>query len=248
MMNMKIAVITGGATGIGCATVNTFILHGFKVYVLDIIPYEGKSGSVENIKCDVTDISAINKAIEKIIAQDKKIDVLISNAGVHLSANIENTSEEDYNRVLDVNFKGSFFLLKAVLPHMRKQNSGAIVLVGSDQCTVGKPNSAIYGATKAAIGQLTKSTALDYAKYGIRVNCVATGTIDTPLYRNAIEKYSKKSGISIEKIEEEEAMLQPLGRVGNASEVADLIYFLCSNAAGFMTGGLYPIDGGYTAR
>ena len=132
---------------------------------------------------------------------------------------------------------------------MRKNKRGAIVLVSSEQALVGKKNSAIYGATKAAIAQLAKSTALDYAKYGIRVNCVCPGTIDTPLYQKAINNYAKKTGLSLHDIEQDEADQQPLGRVGQAQEVAELIYFLsCNDKAGFITGSIHLIDGGYTAQ
>jgi NAD(P)-dependent dehydrogenase (short-subunit alcohol dehydrogenase family) len=242
----KIAVITGGSKGIGRETTLLFARNNYKVFVLDIEKPAYHDDNIFYMNCDVTNIQEIDSTIATVIEKVSYIDVLVNNAGVHLSANIENTSEEDYDRVMDINFKGCFFILKVVLPYMRERKKGTIVLLGSDQSFVGKPNNAIYGATKGAIAQLTKSTALDYAKYNIRVNCVCAGTIDTPLYRNAIEEYSKKSGIALAEIEGKEAALQPLARIGKPEEVAELVYFLCSDKADFITGGLFPIDGGYT--
>lgn len=244
----KVAIISGASNGIGRATAELFAQNSYKVYALDIKKPEYKNENIHYIPCDIANIQSINESIEKVINLENRIDVLVSNAGVHLSATIENTTEEDYNRIININLKGSFFILKAVLPHMRKQRKGKIILVGSDQSFIGKRNSAIYGLTKAAIAQLAKSTALDYAQYGIQVNCVCPGTIDTPLYRNAIKKYSDKTGIALSAIEKEENALQPIGRVGKPEEVANLIYFLIGEKTDFITGGLFPIDGGYTTQ
>jgi NAD(P)-dependent dehydrogenase (short-subunit alcohol dehydrogenase family) len=244
----KIAVISGASNGIGRATAELFAKNKYKVYSLDIEKPVYKNDCIHYLSCDIANIQSINKSVQEIIALEKHIDVLVSNAGVHLSANIENTTEEDYNRVININLTGTFFLLKAVLPHMRQRKRGRIILVGSDQSFIGKVNSAVYGLTKAAIAQLAKSTALDYAPYGILVNCVCPGTIDTPFYRNAIKKHSEIAGIPLAEIEKEENAAQPIGRVGNPEEVASMIYFLSTDGADFITGGLFPVDGGYTAR
>jgi NAD(P)-dependent dehydrogenase (short-subunit alcohol dehydrogenase family) len=129
-----------------------------------------------------------------------------------------------------------------------KNNGGSIITIGSDQSTISKYNSAVYGMTKAALLSLTRSTALDYAKYNIRANCIGAGTIDTPLYRSAIQRYSEHSGIQLEDIEQDEAKEQPLGRVGLATEVAALAYFLSQDEVSYITGALIPIDGGYIAK
>eukprot|EP00656_Telonema_subtile_P050288 TRINITY_DN6476_c0_g1_i4.p2 TRINITY_DN6476_c0_g1~~TRINITY_DN6476_c0_g1_i4.p2 ORF type:complete len:133 (-),score=17.18 TRINITY_DN6476_c0_g1_i4:210-608(-) len=125
---------------------------------------------------------------------------------------------------------------------------GSIVLVGSDQCTVGKSRSSLYGASKGAIAQLTRSMALDYAAVGIRVNCACVGTVDTPLYQNAVKAYCARTGAVEAEVHSAEAGEQPLGRVGRPEEVASLVYFLGSNESSFMTGGLIACDGGYTAK
>jgi len=247
-MAVKTVLITGGSSGIGLATAKLFTERGFRVFNLDIAkPLE--ASKTEFIQCDLASCAQIQAAITQLMAQISRLDVVVYSAGVHLSANIEQTSEQDFLRLTSINMAGCFFTLKYIMPHMRAAQSGAIVLVSSDQAFIGKKNSAAYGMTKAAIAQLTKSLALDYADHGIRINCVCPGTIDTPLYQKAIANYAHQTGLSLQAIELDEALQQPLGRVGQPHEVAELIYFLSDETkSGFMTGGLYPIDGGYTAK
>ena len=130
---------------------------------------------------------------------------------------------------------------------MKTQQHGVITLVSSDQSFVAKPNSAVYGLSKAALAQLAKSTAVDYAEFNIRVNCVCPGTIDTPLYRRAIAAYSEKYKLPLARVEQAEANEQPLKRIGKSSEVASLIHYLSCDQAAFITGSAIPIDGGLTA-
>ncbi len=245
---MKTLVISGGSSGIGLATTERFLQAGYRVFILDIQQPNISSDQIDFIHCDISQIADIQNAIEKIAAEKKHIDALVCNAGVHFSSSIQSTAETDYDRVWNINFKGAFFLTQLILPFMLSQKKGAIVFVGSDQTLIAKRNSVVYGATKAALGSLAKTVALDYAAQGIRSNLVAPGTIDTPFYRHAIEKYCEKTGEDLGEVHKEEAKLQPLGRVGEAKEVASLIYFLCSNEASFITGATVAIDGGYTAQ
>lgn len=123
-----------------------------------------------------------------------------------------------------------------------------MVLIGSDQSFIAKPGNSIYGATKGAIAQLTKAVALENAHYPVRVNCVCPGTIDTPLYRYAVERFVARTGTPLTEIEQELNQAQPLGRIGQASEVANVVDFLLSSQASFITGALIPVDGGYIAQ
>ncbi|MCL5261547.1 MAG: SDR family oxidoreductase [Gammaproteobacteria bacterium] len=243
----KVIVITGGASGIGAATAKYFAAEGAKVFVLDIKPLTAKIKNVSLLKCDVARFSQVKKSIERIIKITRRIDFLFVNAGVHVLANIEDTGLADLEHILNVNIKGLVYALKCVLPQMKKQQAGAVVLMGSDQSFIGKKESAIYGATKAAIAQLTKSTAIDYAPYNIRVNCVCPGTIDTPMYKQIVQRYAKKHRLSIAATFAKFGISQPIQRTGKPEEVASLVGYLCSDHANYMTGSLVTIDGGNTA-
>ncbi len=239
----KTAIITGGSTGIGNAVVKKLIEHEVCVYNLDIQPSVNNE-SATYIPCDVSNYSDIKNAFEIITSSSPHIDFLFANAGVHLFANLEETTQEDLERVLGINFKGIYYALQLTIPLMKKARSGSIVLMSSDQAFIGKNDSSLYGATKGAIAQLTKSTAIDYAKFSIRCNCVCPGTIETPLYHNAVNLYSEKTGISKEDIYDNLKKAQPLNRIGQPEEVADAVLFLLSGQASFITGASLSIDGG----
>ena len=194
----------------------------------------------------MSDFAQVQSCINQIVEQEQRIDALICNAGIHLSANIENTSEQAFDQLLAVNVKGAFAAIQATLPSMKEQQSGAIVVIASDQAMIGKTNSFAYNLSKHALASLCKTTALDYAKYNIRINALCPGTIETPLYHNAIDRYCKQSGADKNLVHQEEAALQPLGRLGQPAEVAEYALFLASDKASFVTGSLQLIDGGYT--
>lgn len=237
----KTLVITGASSGIGLAIAKRFISANYDVFNLDLVA--GEYGQF--YACDVTDHKHVHKIIQDI-AKTNRIDVLISNAGMHYSANIENTSEADFIRVLNLNVKGAYSITQAVLPFMKTNKSGVVLYIGSDQSTVGKPNSFVYNLTKHALASMAKTTALDYAAYNIRANTLCPGTIETPLYHKAINEYCLKAGANPDEIHAEEAAMQPLGRIGQADDVAAMALFLASEDASFITGSLQAIDGGYT--
>ncbi|MEM5509819.1 SDR family oxidoreductase [Pseudoalteromonas sp. AS71] len=240
----KVAVVTGGTKGIGLAVVKRLLNNGYEVHNLDI---ELSEIGIFH-QCDVSDVSAVRNCINAICEQSQRIDVLVSNAGKHLSANIESTDEQTLDALFALNVKGAYAAVQSVLPSMKAQNSGAIILVASDQAIIGKQNSFAYNLTKHALASMAKTTALDYASFNIRVNAVCPGTIETPLFHNAIDAYCAKSGANKAEIVAEEASLQPLNRLGQADEVAALVSFLASDDASFITGSLQSIDGGYTAQ
>jgi len=240
----KVAVVTGGTKGIGLAVVKRLLNNGYEVHNLDI---ELSEIGIFH-QCDVSDVSAVRNCINAICEQSQRIDVLVSNAGKHLSANIESTDEQTLDALFALNVKGAYAAVQSVLPSMKAQNSGAIILVASDQAIIGKQNSFAYNLTKHALASMAKTTALDYASFNIRANAVCPGTIETPLFHNAIDAYCAKSGANKAEIVAEEASLQPLNRLGQADEVAALVSFLASDDASFITGSLQNIDGGYTAQ
>lgn len=242
----NVVVITGATTGIGRATMELLRERGATVYNLDIQP-DGCPGDYF-VSCNVTDHRSVSVAIDKVVEREGKIDALFANAGVHLFANLEETTFEEFETVLAINLKGVFYTLKAVIPVMKKHHHGAILLIGSDQTLIGKGRSSVYGLTKGAIGQLTKSTAIDYAPFNIRVNCLCAGTTDTPLMWKAVARYHKLSGLPEEEIKTGLDHAQPITHVARPEEIAKVACFLLSDESSYMTGALVAADGGYTAQ
>lgn len=240
----KVAIVTGGTKGIGLAVVKRLLTSGYEVHNLDITPSD--VGVFHH--CDVSDVEAVRRSINTIHEQSQRIDVLVSNAGKHLSANIEGTDEQTLDALFALNVKGAYAAVQSVLPTMKANNAGSIILIASDQALIAKQNSFAYNLTKHALASMAKTTALDYARFNIRANAVCPGTIETPLFHNAIDAYCDKSGANKADIVAEEASLQPLNRLGQADEVAALVSFLASDDASFITGSLQSIDGGYTAQ
>ncbi|AOW76329.1 oxidoreductase [Colwellia sp. PAMC 20917] len=243
----KTCIVTGGSSGIGLSIVQLFTDKGYQVFNLDLQPSNLATLRGADLNCDVTNVEQVQSIISNI-AKTATIDVLVSNAGIHFSGNIENTSAADLDKVLNINVKGAYAAIKAVLPHMKANKNGAIILMASDQALIAKQNSFAYNISKVALASIAKTTALDYASFNIRANAVCPGTIETPLYHQAIDNYCQRSGANKAEVHAEEAALQPLGRLGQPQEVAELVYFLASDKAKFITGSLQVIDGGYTAQ
>lgn len=241
--NDQTLVITGGSSGIGLAICQRFSAAGYRVFNLDV-----QSSQVGHfIQVDVTDAQAVKQAIAHI-ADQHTITTLICNAGKHLSANIEQTDEATLDALIALNVKGAYHAIQACLPSMKAAHSGSILLIASEQAVVGKTNSFAYNLTKHALGSIAKTTALDYAAFNIRANALCPGTIDTPLYQQAVAKYVARSGVNIKDVHAHEARCQPLGRIGLPEEVAAYALFLASPEASFVTGTLPTIDGGYAAQ
>src|ERR1043166_8626883 len=240
----KVGLVVGGASGMGNAVVRLLVQEGVVTHVLDI--KQTADGLLQS--CDVQDYSQVRRCVQQVVAQTGRIDLLFVAAGVHLFANIEETSIEDFERVLSINLKGPFYVLKEVLPVMRKQQYGNVVLMGSDQVFVGKGSSAVYGLTKAALGQLTKSTAIDYAPYNVRVNCICPGTVDTPMVTPSVQRFHQMSGTPIEEIYEVLRKAQPIQRLGTPDEIGRAGMFLLSADCPFMTGAPAGVDGGSTGQ
>jgi NAD(P)-dependent dehydrogenase (short-subunit alcohol dehydrogenase family) len=240
----KVVIITGASTGIGQATRKLLESKGATVYNLDL----ENTDATNFIKCDVRIKENISNAFAQIFEKEKKIDMLFANAGVHLFATMEETTDEEFENLLAINIRGVFYTVKYILPYMKQQGKGSILLMGSDQSSVGKASSSVYGMTKGAIAQLTKSTAIDCAKFGIRVNCIGPGTINTPLLHKAVDHFSKITGTDKAEVYKSLDTVQPWGRIGLPEEIAATAAFLLSDESSFTTGALFPVDGGYIAQ
>ena len=242
MFNGKVAVITGGASGIGLATARKLLSEGAKVVLVDWNEDVSEIAKTLNndalgIRCDVSSDTAVQKSVNDIIEKFGHIDFLVANAGVGGGPNkAHEVSVDEWNKVIGVNQTGIFLMNKYVISEMLKNGGGAIVNTSSMYGLVGTTMSFAYSASKGAINQMTRSLALTYARDNIRVNAVAPGYVDTPILAE-VPKEAKDAM----------ANQLPVGRLGKDTEIANLICYLLSDDASFITGAIVPIDGGFTA-
>jgi NAD(P)-dependent dehydrogenase (short-subunit alcohol dehydrogenase family) len=232
-LDKKVAIVTGHRSGIGAAVVALLREHGVIVHGFDLPDV------------DLRDLESLARHVDDVAAREGHIDILINNAGVTHLGNLLQTTIQEMKDVLAVNLEAPFLLMKAVIPHMVRAGKGAIVNNASDQAFIGKRDSSIYGASKAALAQLTMSSALDWGSKNIRVNCVAPGSTDTPMLRKVVQELSNMRGEDLSSVYQAAI---PLGRFAEPREIAWVITFLASDAASFMTGAIIPVDGGGVAQ
>lgn len=246
----KTIFITGGASGIGAATVSKFLSEGWNVAYTDIQQPEDKRETDKAlfVCADSSDKAAMTAAAQQAEQVFGGIDALFCNSGIHQRNTILDISQEDLDKIIRTNIYGTTYTLQAVLPHIIRRGGGAVVLNSSDQFFVGKAHSFAYGLTKGAIGQIARSLAIDMGPYNIRVNAICPGTIHTPLVDKLFNAFSKKDHKTIEQYWQEENALFARGEAGKPEEVAEMVYFLISDKASFCTGGHYLIDGGLVCR
>lgn len=243
----KTAIVTGGGSGIGRAIANLFAQQGAMVYVLDLHADDsGKAGGkelhIKTIPCDVSVQKQVEVAVKNVIEERKSINILVNNAGVAHIGNAENTNEEDFVRLFNVNVKGVYNMLHAVIPYM-KQHGGAILNMASVAALVGIPERFAYSMTKGAVLGMTLSTAKDYLQYRIRCNSISPARVHTPFVDGFLAKnYPGREQEMFDKL----SRTQPIGRMAKPEEIASLALYLCSDEAGFITGCDYPVDGGFT--
>ena len=246
----KVALVTGGARGIGRAICEAYADEGARVAVADLLEAEAVqtaealSEKSMAVAMDVTDLDAIRSGVKAVEAHWGGIDVLVNNAGIFNMAPIGLVTLEDYRRQFDVNVGGTIFASQAVAPGMRERGGGAIINFASQAGRRGEANVTIYCSTKAAVISITQSLALEFASDNIRVNAVAPGVIDTPMWDVVDAQFAalERKPIGQKKREVGEAV--PLGRMGVPADVADPCVFLASDDARYITAQTLNVDGG----
>lgn len=247
----QIAIVTGGASGMGAATARELAAAGAKVFIVDrnaalatAVAQEigTQQISAEAIIGDVSDSAFCEQVVQKVVERYGRIDILINAAGIIVRADALSTSDEQWQRVMNVNVNGVFYLSRAVVAVMKAQGKGAIVNFGSIWGGVGAAGVVAYCTSKGAVHQLTRAMALDHVKDGIRINAVCPGEVNTPMLS------SERSEPVTEEILQRIASTVPMGRLADPVEIARVVCFLASDDASYITGAMINVDAGYTAR
>ncbi len=244
----KTAIVTGGSFGIGRATAIAFAERGANVAIVDVVDDKetldiitSAGGTALFIQCDVSDPTSVKAMVEQTVAAFGRLDFAFNNAGIEgATAPTADCTEENWDRVMAVNLKGPWLCMKYQIPHMLRQQTSAIVNCSSVAGLVGFQGIPAYVASKHGLAGLTKAAALEYAKTGLRVNAVSPGVIKTPM----IDRFTGKK----KEVEQQFISMEPIGRLGESSEVANAVIWLCSDAASFVTGHVMPVDGGWVAQ
>lgn len=253
---MKTVFITGGSTGIGAASVMKFINEGWNVGFMDInVPaaeelqsHINEPGRLLFTEGNTRVRADIRRAVEATVARFGQLNSVVANAGIHRCNTLLDIADEELDLMIETNIYGTVNTLREAVPHLIEAGGGSIVINASDQWFIGKANSFAYGMTKGALGQITRSLSIDLGPKGIRVNAVCAGTIRTPLVDNLFRSFAEVNHCSIEDYWKTENALYARGSAGQPKEVAEVIYFLASDASSFCTGGHYLVDGGLVAH
>ncbi len=244
----KVALITGGGSGIGRASCRLFAEHGAKVVVADSMAEGGRQsvrditdagGQASFVQADVSKSADVQGMIRHSVQTYGRVDILFNNAGIEgPSAKVVNYDEDAWEKVIAIDLTSVYLGMKYVIPEMIKQGGGVILSTASVAGMVGFPGSGAYAAAKAGVINLTRVAALEYASKNIRVNCICPGIVATPMAQRVIG----------ERPEEGVIRLEPIGRLGQAQDIANAALFLASDESSFATGAPFVIDGGYIAR
>jgi NAD(P)-dependent dehydrogenase (short-subunit alcohol dehydrogenase family) len=247
----KTAIVTGGGSGIGKSIAEVFAKRGAHVYILELNE-EGanqtvkeilkQGGKAKAIRCNVSSQDDAASAVQSILSESKRIDILVNNAGIAHIGTLESTSEDDFDRVFQVNVKGVYNMMKQVITVMKEQGGGVILNMASIASSIGIPDRFAYSMSKGAVLTMTLSVARDYIKHHIRCNCVSPARVHTPFVDGFLKaNYPGQEKEMFDKL----SQTQPIGRMGKPEEVATLALYLCSDEASFITGCDYLIDGGF---
>ena len=247
---MKIAIVTGAAQGIGRRTAEVLAGAGYGLMLMDMQPCTATAAAVRKagvevaeVLGDISDEAVVGQAVKVVRELWGRVDVLVNNAGISVVKPLHEHSAEEWDAVMNSNVKAIYWAARSVIPVMIRQKAGVILNTGSISGETGIATQGAYGPSKGAVHQMTRQMAVEYARFGIRVNAIACGTVDTPI----VHKSAEASGDA----EKYWAMLRenhPIGRIATADEVACFFTYMASDLASFFTGAVLMMDGGYTAR
>ncbi|MCK4502145.1 MAG: SDR family oxidoreductase [Desulfuromonadales bacterium] len=243
----KVVLVTGAASGMGAATAREFSAAGAQVVIVDrnaelAAQVAAEINAGDPVVGDVSDSSFCDQAVATAVERHGRLDVMVNAAGIIVRAGGLNTSDEEWQRVMNVNVNGVFYMCRAALAQMMEQGSGAIVNFGSIWGGVGAAGVAAYCASKGAVHQMTRAMAMDHAKDNIRINAICPGEVNTPMLS------SERSEPVTPEIMQMLADSVPTGRLAEPEEIARVVVFLASDAASYMTGSMINVDAGFTAR
>lgn len=239
----KVAIVTGGGGGIGSAVVDRFLREGASVLAADLVAPEAAHDRLAFAKTDVSREDEVRAMVAAALERFGRLDVLVNCAAIEIEKTIEETSEEDWDRCIGINLKGTFFCCKHALPALRAAGGGSIVNFGSYDGFVADPELAAYCASKGGVHALTRAIAVDHGPEGIRCNAVCPGYVDTPM----LQSFFGSSG-DIESLKGAVRGIHPLRRYGTPEDAANLVLWLASDEAGYASGQLWILDGGLTAQ
>ncbi|MBT7982038.1 MAG: SDR family oxidoreductase [Akkermansiaceae bacterium] len=243
----KIAVITGGGSGIGEAISRRFASEGAEVIILDVNeePANTVADSISGkcFQCDISDSNSVETVFKTIAEEGSNPDILVNNAGIAHIGNATNTDPDDFDRIMSVNVRGPYLCIRAIIPSMIKKGGGSILNLASVASNLGIPDRFAYSTSKGAVYTMTLSVARDFVEKGIRCNCLCPARVHTPFVDNYLkENYPGKEQEMFTQLE----ATQPIGRMAKPSEIAALATYICSDEASFVTGSAFDIDGGFT--
>lgn len=242
----KVAIITGGASGMGAGAARVMASDGCKLVLADLneallaslCDELGRDVAIPHL-CDVTDREQVTALIDKAVSAFGRLDILFNNAGIAGMGTVVTAGGDEWRRVIDVDLNSAYYVSSAAIPHMLKTGGGAIINNASVSGMFGDYGMAPYAAAKGGVINLTRNMALDFAEAGIRVNCICPGAIDTPLFKGIKDEKALCDGF---------VKAVPMKRLGDPSEIGKVVAFLASDAASYVTGLIMPVDGGLTCR
>jgi NAD(P)-dependent dehydrogenase (short-subunit alcohol dehydrogenase family) len=241
----KVAIITGGGSGIGKAIAMAFVREGANVVIagrdkkkLDLAAAE-IGGSCLPISTDVNNVNEINRLVSAAVERFQRINILVNNAAVLMPGTAESLSEHDFDQTFNINVRGLWMMSRAVLPHMRAAGKGSIINIGSVLSLLGARNRVAYAASKGAVAAMTRAMALDHAAENIRVNCISPGIVETEM----VARFNTDESLRRQRV-----AMHPMGRFGQPADVASAAVFLASDESGWNTGTILTVDGGYSAQ